>query len=799
MHIARSLKAALTASVCLLPMQAALAQSSAQNSDGNAAAKPAASSQSEPGSNWITVGAQYDSGPSFYFGRYTGTVNPGFYGLGDLHYAKRDPWDSGGTNYFEVNGANLGLWDRSFDLKVGQQGTWGLGFSYQGIPYYATDSFNSIWAGSNALVPGVAPGSETIIYKQIAPKVSSLGSPYVQPGPAGPAVWQPFYANSPSALLYNFDLNTRRDIYTGTGKYQWNDWTINISIRHEHKTGYKANSLNITGTPSPTTSSAAAPTTFTSAMGYFAQPIDYDTDRYDVTAAYGTERMQVQFGYTYNNFTDNNTVFDALNPYAFTPTTTFGNPAAMFAPYTQAPSNSAHQIKVMFGYNFSPTMRLNANFAYGLQLQNDSFDMASGNPAALRGGAPAASLAAFEPRSSLDGLVQTLYGNVALTAQPLPKLDVRVAYTIDDRANQTPRNTYVEDHNTVVTVPPATYSNLPFSYDHQTITAEAGYRILPQTKVTLNDTFETTYRSYADASFVTSNTVTAKIRSQIVDDLFGALSYSHQGRDSHNYTNNLTWQLLGDPQADPYGFMTFFDASRNRNEVKGTLDFSPLNDLTASLMVKYDNDTYPDGSYGLRNNHNISVGPDVNWQVTPALSAHAFYTYQQIYYDQSSIYQSTTGSGLPYTPTASQYIVPFSNKTTNSVQTAGLTLDWQAIKDVLKFSADYTFAYGDTAYAMGDSVVFFGSSVAGSQLTQSNINLQPLPDVQSMLNMVSLRAQYTFRPDMTLTLGYAFERFTYNDFMLGTSSTQYANLLLPGTPNTNESVNVVYAMLRYRF
>jgi hypothetical protein len=28
------------------------------------------------------------------------------------------------------------------------------------------------------------------------------------------------------------------------------------------------------------------------------------------------------------------------------------------------------------------------------------------------------------------------------------------------------------------------------------------------------------------------------------------------------------------------------------------------------LMVKYAKDVYPEGTYGLRNNHNLSVGPD---------------------------------------------------------------------------------------------------------------------------------------------------------------------------------------------
>ena len=100
----------------------------------------------------------------------------------------------------------------------------------------------------------------------------------------------------------------------------------------------------------------------------------------------------------------------------------------------------------------------------------------------------------------------------------LPKMDVRISYTIDNRDNQSPRNAYAVDtrSNTSTSANGDCSAltglclNLPFSFEHQILSAEAGYRILPQTKVTLNDTFDTTFRSYADASFVTSNTVTGQ-------------------------------------------------------------------------------------------------------------------------------------------------------------------------------------------------------------------------------------------------------------------------------------------------
>jgi len=798
-----SLKAAVAASICLLPLHA-FAQ---------AAATPAA----QPLTNWITIGGQYQSGGSDYLGRFSGAVSPGFYGLGDFHFGYRDSWDSGGTNYFLMDGANMGLPDRSFSAKFGQQGTWGGFFSYDGIPYNASP-IQSVWQSTGALVPGVPAGSLPLgNYPSPAqyPAVTHLIPPFVTNSAALPlpAIFFPTPSSTLAGSLYGDNISTQRNVFTGGGKFQLGDWTISASIRHENKTGYLVNSLEIGGTVGLTgTGTGAGKNTapaagLTSGLGYFAQPIDYDTDRYDVTAAYSTERFQVQLGYMFSNFTDNLSQFNAQNPFALGALAGSGNfsgtgttPAGITAPYALPPSNSAHQVKLLVGYNFDPTTRVNANFAYGLEMQNAPYVTGSGNAASNP----------YLPRTSFDGLVQTLFGNVAVVAQPIPKLDVRLSYTIDNRDNQSPSNAYgVNTRSTATTsgggdcaftvgATAGLCYNLPYSYEHQTITGEVGYSVLPHTKVSLNDTYEITQRNYADASFVTSNTVTAKVRSQLLDDVFGALSYSHQERSANNYANGNTFTLLtngGVGPDTPPGFMVYFEASRIHDDVKASVDVSPTSTLTGSLMMKFSSDRYPNSTDGLRNNRNIEIGPDVSWQPTPALLAHAFYTFQQIYNDQSSLYTSAgTGTG----PTGTGYYVPWTNKTTDAVHTAGVSLDWQAITDVLKFSVDYSFAYGDTAYALGDGMAVIGGGI-NSQSTAAALTLQPLPDVTSMLNTIAIRGEYTFRPNMTLIFGYEYERFSYKDFMSGTSPTAYANALLPGTLNPNDSIHVVGAGLRVRF
>jgi len=772
------LKAALAASVCLLPF-AAVAQSDDSFDVGD---KPTPAEVAPPSNNYIDLGAEYQSTRSAYINRFHGPTDPGLSALGGLHYGQRDPWDSGGTYYFDVLGSNLGFWDRSFALKVGQQGTWGLNFSYDGIPYNATDSFRSILQKNGQVMPGVAAGSLGVNYVQILPKVGSVNS-----------LWMPKSTNMPSNLL-GYDIGLRRDVYNATGKYQLGDWTITSGWRHEYKEGTQIGSLEIGGAPSITTAGSGSgnpqpkPTSFTSGLLYFAQPVDYDTDRFDLTGAFSSDKLQAQLGYTYSEFTDNVGVFDAQNPFAFTPTTSFGGPASgVSAIYVLPPSNSAHQLKAQLGYNITPTTRLNVNFGTGLDLQNAPYDVGYGNiPNSTQ----------TLPRSSFNGEVHTYFGNIALTAQPIPKLDLRAAYTIDERDNQSPQNSYIVNP-TSTSSNTSGYQNLPFSYRHQILSLEAGYRLGGQAKLLLSDTLDNTHRTYTDTSVVTSNRTELKLRAPINDTLFSSISVAHEGRWAQNYNSDGWWKAAcNNCNAEPSNFLMFMEASRQHDEAKGMLDYQPTPGVTASLFIKMAKDNYPAADIGLRNNTNFSVGPDVSWQASKTVNLHAYYTFQRIYNDQSSIYQSSL-TAAP-SPTNNNYIVPWNNKTTDYVHSLGANVDWQAIPEKLKVSFDYNLSYGDTAYVMGEGMVAYGGAIT-SPTFGPIINTQSLPDVKSLLSVVNVHAEYSLTPKITLMAGYAWERFNYKDFMQGTSSTNYANVLLPGTMNPNESVHIAMASVRFRF
>ena len=725
---------------------------------------PSVSQPAPPYSNEIVVGGGWQSGTAQRYGRFTGLGSPGAIGIGAFKLHSGDAWDSGGTFYLDAEAMDLGITGRSGTLKFGEQGKWGVSFSYNGIPNYYSSQFHTIWNTNGTLANGIAPGSVT-------------------------------NATTIASKLNVMDISTQRDIFSAGGKMQYGDWLIQVNLRHEHKEGFKENSLAILGAPSPIANNGNVTT---SGLGYFAEPINYDTDRYDVTGQYSQGKFQALLGYTFNNFTDNLASDNLTNPFQFLNTASVTGVAAgaaagsakITSDYSLPPSSSAHQLKGQFGYNFSPTTRWTGNVQLGMMLQNSGFVPGSGN-------ANIASVA--PPTSSLAGAIQTTHANTALTTVPWTNADLRLSYTLDDRRNQTPRSAYVNQfYQDAYSASAITVYNLPLSYQHQQATADFGYRLTPSTKLMVGYNYDTTVRNDSATGQVNQNAVNAKVRTNFGNDVFGNIALLHEDREAGNYNRNAAWVALGQSTLNEFaGFVNYYEASRKREEVKGTIDFPIGPKMTATVMGAADYDRYPNSALGLRNNNNFSIGPDFTYQFASNLSAHGYYTYQMIFFDQANAVSNAACNGNGTTLTVGA--APCQNNGTwvgrnmDSTHTAGLSLDWQPM-EALKISADYTFSYGRNAYSIANGGIF--SFVAAGTAA---LQVAPIPDVTSMLNSVSLRAEYQILPNASLWLAYNYERFDAKDYATQVGAAQFSNALFSGDVGPSYNVHQVLAAVRVRW
>ncbi|GEM_PF-1831961 len=777
--------------------------------------------------NFIDLGAKYQSERSFKFGQYNGSFDPGGYALGAFLVRTRDPWNSGGTTYFEAGGGDLNLsqtqpMPNAFAyVKGGQQGSYELNFFLDRTAYFQSNTFHTIYGPGGGLLNGAIGGGGTtgLTGTNANPALNNNGQ-------------------NKSALLAPFlsqmTVGTQRTKFGGAGTIELAPgWSFTAAIDHEHKEGTKEQSLlfgsgknaNIQGYngfnasfPGPAGAAAcgAAPNNVNCAparnqgdLVYFPEPVNYDTDTYTARLNYQSDRLQARATYVFSKFTDNTLSFNALDPFPGAATARFsivgGSSASsagnqltsadtlasglkVNAAYALPPSNSAHQFKGEIAYNLTPTTRINGNVAYSIELQDEAFApmTLNGNSTSIPG----------LPINSLDGRVQTVFGNVAITSHPISGLDLRASYTIDDRDNETLRHiiNFIENDRLSTSSSAWTIGSItaPYSTVSQTGHLEGSYRIVPQLKATAGFEYENKTRTFTESNHSKETKEFVRLNS----DLWGwgdaSLGYTHSVRRADDFCGLCGWQSLGHAE-NQRNLMSYNLASRTRDEIKATLAEQPMDDLSIGFVGKFYNNNYPNTIVGMTNSHNLEAGIDVAYQPTKDITAHAFYNFEEIFFDQR-------GLQSPSTPSAFNN-VPWKAGTTNHVHTAGLDATWQATNE-WKFGANYNLSYGNTAYliADGNGIILTPAQQTGSNLaTQLLYKIVPLPDVKSILNSVSVHAEWDFRQNMSLWMGYTYERFISNDWLNSIPATAYGNALLPGDANPSYSVHVVGVALRYKW
>ena len=121
-----------------------------------------------------------------------------------------------------------------------------------------------------------------------------------------------------------------------------------------------------------------------------------------------------------------------------------------------APDNQFQQIRGTAGYDFSPTIRVTGEVAWGRMTQNDGFLAPTENTILAPTVPPL-------PANSLDGKIDTFTANVKMTANPMQGLRLTASYDRDSRDNKTPVRSYpIVTTDMIVGATPR--SNTPFSF-----------------------------------------------------------------------------------------------------------------------------------------------------------------------------------------------------------------------------------------------------------------------------------------------------------------------------------------------
>jgi MtrB/PioB family decaheme-associated outer membrane protein len=336
----------------------------------------------------------------------------------------------------------------------------------------------------------------------------------------------------------------------------------------------------------------------------------------------------------------------------------------------------------------------------------------------------------------------------------------------------------------------------PYGFVNQTGHLEGSYRIIPQLKATAGFDYENKTRNFVESDHSKETREYAKLSSNLWGLGDAALSYTHSVRRADNFCGKCGWAALGSTE-NQTNLMSYNLASRTRDEIKATLSEQPMDNLSVGFVGKFYNNNYPNTIIGMTNTHNLEAGVDVAYQPSNDINVHAFYNFEEIFFDQRGLAAPSS------VPSATNPL--WKAGTTNQVHTAGVEGTWQA-NDKLKVGATYNLSYGNTAYLIADGngigiiTAGPGQNNTGANLaTQLLYNIVPLTDVQSIVNTIGIHAEYALAQNMTLWVGYTFERFVSNDYLNAISSTAYGNGLLPGDATPSYAVHVVGVSLRYKW
>ncbi len=713
--------------------------------------EPETSPEEKNDSNYIEIGGLYSDTNSSKLGEYSGLTDRQGYVIGSLNIQQRDAYDSETAQFWWLTGDNLGLDSRSIQAEYGQQGSYKLFFEYDQLPHHtlvkAKSPFNNIGSDNLRLPDDWVPGITTEQMTQLNDR------------------------------LKNIEFGTERKKYNGGFSVDLTDnWNIKLVLQHEDKEGLEAKGavMGISG--------------FNPLSIVVPKPVDQESNDLDMTIAFNGEKSQVQLRYHLSLFDNHYASLNWDNPYQLRLPSESGfldNVGGL----SVAPDNQAHKISLSAAYRLAAKTRLSGSFSYGLMSQDSSYIGYTVNPL-LTVNTPL-------PRQSADAEVETLHANLVFTTVPMKNMDIRSSYVFDQRDNNTPRADYAvlrnDSENQITQSNSQTIrNNLPYGRQQHRFKIDAGYRLLPQTKLSIGYGFERNERDYSQVEHTDEHNSHIKLTSHPLNTLNSWIKYEYIIRNSSEYNGDVLFleshaqrflatlpeqlRFENDPLIRPSNL-----ADRKRNKVSFSINWLPLDALSIGFSGSYSNNNYIKTKIGLTASDSFNGTLDINYTLNEALSLYSFYSYEH-FQNQQDGYSRFSNAELLLTRDPDKY---WQVDTEDKIHTVGLGIDWQMIENTLDFQLDYTFSKAATETDTEQ---------------QNSLDSSPLPDLKTTLHSVNLRANYLLMENTRLQLSYRYEFFKTTDFALDNIAPDSINEVLGlGNVSPDYNAHVIGISIFYEF
>lgn len=723
--------------------------------------------------------------------------------------------------YFDFNGSNPSLKDQSFAARGGRAGRWNFGFHWFDVPHNLSNKAQTPYiskGGGRLEVPAHVP----ITFKKLA--TAAADTPGVLASDNLIAAYQ-------SAFLKPTELATKTasgGLFAQYGVMQPSSLAIAYDVRN--KSGLQSGFGPIGDRP---------PRTLNIQL---TEPVDYRTEDLTLSAEHVGRKYSLQFNYLFSDFENRVDTLVWENIYTSAPAgssfDTWDRAVSVFGRRPLAPDNSFHSLSLSAAYELPWNSRLSGTVAWGVLDQNKELLPYSFHSNALAN--------PTLPRARAGAQMKTLQLLAEYVINPVDRVNVRAwvrHYGLDNDTPQSPWQYVTSDtsnlNGTVAYVNKRV--NLAYASDRTNGGLDSTIRFKPwKSSLTAGYEHEAITRRYRETD-TGEHRITASFRARPARwaNLSARYTFADRTGTYDPYvTRDSYWYTISEADAaDPrntfsnHPDMRRFDVSnRRRNQGELTLTLTPADVFSLAASVRYRGDDFdsgvtpvrpfagitaagfeqgavsPGNQLGLLKDNRLRGSLDASYTPSERVSFNGFLSLDRGLSSQRSIEfdenhkrdPSAVASAVlgPWTRASSQWTADSDDRT----WTFGFATTATLIPNRFLASASYTASLGDfRLHYAGFGVTSFDGTLFAPNY-QFAFPGRP-PDINQDLHVADVQLEFPLVKNLSLRLGYTFERYRTDDWAQGSSFSWVepvgSEFLLRDTSRSNQWGNRLFNLGAY--
>ncbi len=512
------------------------------------------------------------------------------------------------------------------------------------------------------------------------------------------------------------------------------------------------------------------------------EPVDYQTTTFKAEVGYGQDPYFVSLSYL-------NSGFDNDNPYLNFSSLT----AANTSEFLSLPPDNTYS---KFAFKGRVKLPLRSSFAvnYGNSEAESDMDLATAYNSA--GTAYIHNLT----DDHFNGQVDTTNYDLVLTSSPVDYLDAKLFYSGYDKDNES--DEISSSRTTTTTTTP--FDNHLFDYEKNSFGVEAGFKLPAHVGLTPYYKNVDLERHRGDLPETDDDIYGLKAKWSGLEFMTLKASYERLDRESpwHQLTvaDGLATSQATANAVEPY-VRRFDAADQDRDTFKVGMDITASEQLSLGLGYTYKNSDYPSTVFGMRGKESNGVNANADMTVNDRIKLSGYIDYEVANIDQYQRYLNastvTAAQANPNDTDATDNYRNWSAEQEEETVDYGLAIDFTVTPKVLTLRAQFDHVVSDGTA----DYTYFQNVPTG--YTNGSVDSGNWDDYTK--SSLLLKAIYEINPHVTLTGGYAYEDYKYNDqFSDGysyvwNSNATTSNYLTGVGMDQDYAASVVFLSGKYKF